>query len=124
MRTAVINLDGKPRLLSFSARVVRSCIERYGALEGINTALSDPNPVKVLEESVWIISRMMDAGERYAKHMGLENPAALNTETLLDLVDINDLFLLRAKIGETLQSGQRTTIEVNSPKNAEATQGE
>ena len=39
MRTAKLELNGQERLLCFSARVVRSCTERYGDVAEIDSAV-------------------------------------------------------------------------------------
>ena len=57
MRTASIEIGGKAHLLCFSARVVRAVTERYGGVEHIDTALSANDPLKALDEAVWLVRR-------------------------------------------------------------------
>lgn len=121
MRTATLELNGKERLLCFSARVVRSCTERYGDVAEIDSALSESG-VKGFDEALWLLSEMMVAGDRYAKLNGLDNPPPLGVEELLDLCDLHDFGNLRGKIAETITCGQKTTVGVEPPKNAGATQ--
>ena len=64
MRTATIDICGREYLLCFSARVVRAVTERYGGMEHIDEALSTEDPVKALDESVWLLAAMMDGGAR------------------------------------------------------------
>lgn len=122
MRTAEFVLNGQSHLLCFSARMVRECTERYGDVANIDAALSGDG-VKPFDEAIWLLSSMMAAGDRYAKLMGIDNPPPLSVDGLLDLCDLQDFANLRGKIAETITSGQKTTVEVEPGKNAEATQG-
>lgn len=121
MRTASIEIGGKVHLLCFSARVVRAVTERYGGMENIDEALSTENPVKALDEAVWLLAAMMDGGARYAKMSGLETPPPLTADELLDVLDIGDFAKMRAKIAETITNGKETHVEADPGKNAETT---
>ncbi len=121
MRTASIEIGGKAHLLCFSARVVRAVTERYGGVEHIDTALSAGDPLKALDEAVWLLSTMMDGGARYAKINGLETAAPLTADELLDVMDLNDFGQLRTKITEAVVSGRETHVEADPGKNAETT---
>lgn len=123
MRTAKMAVNGQEHLLCFSARVVRACTERYGGVERITDVLSDQDTVKVLDESLWILAAMMDAGDRYAKLNGLENPPPLSCDALYDAMGMEDFAGLQGKIAETIRSGRETHVEVEPGKNGEATQG-
>lgn len=121
MRTASIEICGKEHLLCFSARVVRAVTERYGGMEHIDTALSTGDPLKALDEAVWLLATMMDGGARYAKMNGLETAPPLTADELLDVMDLNDFGQLRAKITEAVVSGRETHVEADPGKNAETT---
>lgn len=121
MRTASIEIGGKVHLLCFSARVVRAVTERYGGMENIDEALSTENPVKALDEAVWLLAAMMDGGARYAKMSGLETPPPLTADELLDVLDIGDFAALREKIAETVTNGTTRHVEADPGKNAETT---
>ena len=121
MRTASIEIGGKAHLLCFSARVVRAVTERYGGVENIDTALSAGDPLKALDEAVWLLSTMMDGGARYAKINGLETAPPLTADELLDVMDLNDFGQLRTKITEAVVSGRETHVEADPGKNAETT---
>ena len=123
MRTATITINGKEHLLCFSARVIRACTERYGDVSGLGDALDDPDKGKALDEAVWILAQMMDAGARYAKLNGLENPEPLSFDAIYDMSDLNDFFAIRQKVVATVTQGRATHVEVEPPKNAGATQG-
>ena len=98
MRTASITLNGQEHLLCFSARVVRACTERYGDVSGLGDALDNPDKLKALDEAVWILAQMMDAGARYAKLNGLENPEPLSFDAIYDMSDLNDFFAIVAPL--------------------------
>ena len=121
MRTARITIDGAEHLLCFSARVVRACTERYGEMGGMDEALTSGSPVQAIDESVWMIATMMDAGARYAKLNGMDNPPPLTEEELLDVCDLGDLTQLTSKITETITNGKTPTVEAEPAKNAKAT---
>lgn len=121
MRTARITIDGVEHLLCFSARVVRACTERYGEMGGMDEALTSGSPVQAMDEAVWMIATMMDAGARYAKLNGLDNPPPLTAEELLDVCDLGDFTQLTSKITETITNGKTPTVEADPAKNAKAT---
>lgn len=121
MRTARITIDGAEHLLCFSARVVRACTERYGEMGGMDEALTSGSPVQAMDEAVWMIATMMDAGARYAKLNGLDNPPPLTAEELLDVCDLGDFTQLTSKITETITNGKTPTVEAEPAKNAKAT---
>ena len=121
MRTAKIDICGREHLLCFSARVVRSVTERYGGMEHIDEALTAEDPVKALDEEVWLLSAMMDGGARYAKVNGIETAPALTADELLDVLDIGDFAALREKIAETVTNGTARHVEADPGKNAETT---
>ena len=123
MRTASITLNGQEHLLCFSARVVRACTERYGDVSGLGDALDNPDKLKALDEAVWILAQMMDAGARYAKLNGLDNPPPVSYEDMYDLVGMDDLENLKGKVFETISNGRSTTVEVEPSKNAGAARG-
>ena len=122
MRTATIRLSGRDYPLCFSTRVVRACTERYGGVDKISAALDASGPVSVLDESLWLLAAMLDAGARYARLNGQECPPPPTQEALYDLCGMDDLGRLRANIMETMTRGQSRTVEVEPPKNAVATQ--
>lgn len=121
MRTASIEIGGKAHLLCFSARVVRAVTERYGGMEHIDAALSADDPLKALDEAVWLLATMMDGGARYARLNEIPNAPALTADELLDVLDIGDFAKMRAKIAETITNGKETHVEADPGKNAETT---
>ena len=121
MRTATIKLNGKEYLMCFSTRVVRACTERYGDINKIGEALKDAEPLKALDESLWMLSAMMDGGARYAKLNNIENPTAPTLDELYDICDMSDLADLKIKIQETITDGAKPSVAIESQKNAVAT---
>lgn len=126
MRTGKITVNEKEYLLCFSAKVILSCSNRYGNVDGIWKKLSSDSEAEVLTETFWLLSEMMDAGASYAKLTGIDNPKPLTEEELLVLVDLSDLANLKAKIFETVSNGTERTVETEADtadaKNAETTQ--
>lgn len=124
MRTARIEIEGREHLLCFSARVVRAVTERYGGVEAIDGALSGSEPVRALDEAVWLLATMMDGGARYAKLNDIDTPPALTADELLDVLDISDFGRLKDKIAETITNGKSVNVEAEPPKNAKTTQAD
>ena len=124
MRTARIEIEGREHLLCFSARVVRAVTERYGGVEEIDGVLDVSEPVRALDEAVWLLAVMMDGGARYAKLNELDNPPALTADELLDVLDISDFARLKNKIAETITNGKSVNVEAEPPKNAKTTQAD
>ena len=126
MRTGKIEVHGKEYILCFSARVVRACSERYGGIERIGNVLMEGTQAEQMDESFWLLEKMMEAGARYAKLEGVENPAPLSFDDLYDLCGMDDLAEMKASIFRTVSNGNERTVEVvpEKGKNVEATQQE
>lgn len=123
MRTGKITVNGKEYILCFSARVIRACIERYGALEKIDDVLSGKDTLRSLDESFWILAQMMQAGERYAEMEGLDHHRALTADELYDTFDAESMEQLKWHIASTMSAGAERHVETEdaAPKNAAAT---
>lgn len=122
MRTGVIGFDGKKHVLCFSVRVIKSCCERYGSMDGVYEALSSDDEVKNLDEALWLLEQMMKAGDKYAKEHGIENEPPMTVDDMLDFCDVTDFIGMKYSIVSTITNGRTTNVEADSP-NAEATQG-
>lgn len=116
MRTGSISINGKTYMLCFSARVMRDCVERYGDITGIDNALSDGTDIEKFNESLWLLSKMMEAGEKYARIEGLENPKALTEDELLDCLDIDSMSDMAAGIKKTIVNGNNREVTTTEPK--------
>lgn len=123
MRIGTIGIDGKNHILCFSVRVVRHCTERYGSMSGLYEALSTENDLQALDEALWLLTEMMQAGDKYAKMHGMDNAPCMTAEELEDACDISDFVQMKAAIMLTINNGKKTNIEAESSPNAEATQG-
>ena len=129
MRTAKMSVDGREYLLCFSGRVIRNVTEKFGSLLAMYEAFGQEEQEKSLDAAVWVLSQMIQAGDRYAKLNGLENPGKLSFDDLYDLFDINDFTGIYSKIKETIRSGKQQTVTAvpdnsgGGRKNAAATPG-
>ena len=121
MRVAEIEIDGKKYKTCFSARVMRACTERYGGVDGVENAISSNNVVGALDEAIWMLSVLMDAGARYCAMNGIDHNPALTMDELYDVVSTDDLAQLQAAVSSTIIAGKETTVEAEPPKNAKAT---
>lgn len=121
MKTGKIVLAGEERTLCFSTRVVRSCTERYGDISNIGEALSNTDRAKVLDECLWLMAQLMDAGARYCAHNGISCAKPLTVDDLLDCCDISEFSGMSAKIMETIRDSSAADVEAET-KNAEAIQ--
>lgn len=116
MRTGKIEISGKEYLLCFSARVVRDCAERYGDIKDIFSVLTKAEETKQMDESFWLLAKMIDAGDRYARLEGIENPAPLSQEDLYDIFGVDDLLDMKTKIMDTVTNGNEREIETEPEK--------
>lgn len=121
MRTAKVSIDGREHLLCFSVRVLRAVVDRYGSVEGLYAATSTEDQAKNLDEALWQLAAMMDAGARYAVLEGLPNGKPLTQEQLYDACDISDFFEIRMAVQRTITSGVSPSLQVDDSKNREAT---
>lgn len=121
MRTAKIRIDGTEYVLCFSGRTMRACTQRYGDVSKIAEALDTKDTVKALDETIWLLSALMDAGARYCRLNGVECPDPLSYDELYDRVDIPDISSLRYKVMETICAGKEATVVARPGKNTEAT---
>lgn len=121
MRTGKIAINGKEYLLCFSARTMRNFSERYGGLENMDKVMTDGTEVEQLDESIWQLKEMLEAGNRYAKLEGLENPEPPSTEDLYDLCDIGDFTKMKERIFESITESNKREVEVEQGKEKNAT---
>lgn len=103
---------------------MRDCVERYGGVEYIDAAINSDDTIKNLDESFWLLSRMLDAGARYAKMEGIDNPKPLDVEELYDVFDLDSIMELQRNITHTIMNGNIREIETEQEKgkNAMSTQ--
>lgn len=118
MRGRTITLAGTEYPLRFSLRAVKACTEKYGSLEGMFEAIQGKRgSMDVVDECLWLLGVMLDAGYRYDKANGLEAKSPPDGEALLDVLDLAEMqgVLLHAIAGDSAR-----TVEADPPKNAES----
>ena len=123
MKTGKIEILGREHTLCFSTRVTSHCIEKYGSIDAMFDALDGDDLGKALEQSLWLLSEMLDAGRRYAKFAWDREEKAISLDELLDLYGLDDLTALCLALRETVINGSQREV-ITEAKNGEATQGE
>lgn len=86
------NFMGEERFFCFSLRVLSDASAKFGGVDAIFSAMDGD---KSVENVAWLAARMMDAGDRYAKRHGLDNPAPLTADDILDELSFNEILGLR-----------------------------
>jgi len=126
MRQTSVKIDGVEYPLCYSVRVVRAAVERFGSLEAMGKAAFAGEGAESVDARLWLLAQEMDAGARYAKRCGLDSPAPLTEEEILDSVPgLQIAELLNAAVSAMVESSA-TSIDAEPPesKNAGATPGE
>ena len=78
-------------MLCISTRVLLHIEEKYGDSDGgLKQIMSNGK----LSDVVWLLSEMIDAGDRYAKMESVENPGAIPFDELLDRIGPDDYELM------------------------------
>lgn len=121
MKTAKINILGREHTLCFSARVAKRCIEEFGSIDAMLDTLVDNDSGKVLNNALWLLSTMLDAGRRYVRQVEDQEEPIITQEDLFDIFSPDDLSELSHKLLAAITGGSSREVEVE-PKNAEATQ--
>ena len=113
MKTAKMNVAGKDHTLCFSLRVVRDCADKFGGMDKLSEALTGGTQQEQFDNVIWLLSRMMDAGERYDKLEGRPSEKALS---------VDDLASLKSTIFETMDGGGEAVETEPEEKNAKTSQ--
>lgn len=117
MRTKRIKIADKEYLACFSSRVLVSLEERGG---NADKALADIlNGLKV-KDVFWLLAELLNAGDRYAKEEGIENPGQITVDELLDRVGVDEYTTMFSEVTAAISDGSKTTVEVQPEKNGEA----
>lgn len=116
MRTSSIKINGASHLLCFSARVMRACAQRYNGMKNMDQALAGGNEEKILDEYIWLVSEMMNAGDRYAKLEGLDNPKPYTYDQLYDICGTEDIAAIRESITNAISNGTKRNVETEAGK--------
>ena len=115
MRTGKVEINGKEYLLCFSTRVLMALEERGGSSEAELQRIMDEHKVSDL---FWLLEKMIDAGDRYAKLEGIENPGTISGDNLIDLVGVDDYETMFQSIVGAVAAGNTPEVKVKT-KNAE-----
>ena len=122
MKTGMMEVAGTKYPLSFSARVIVACNERYGSIDNIDSALENEagDIGKVLTECFWLLAEMSRAGSAYQKLMGNDAPEPLTEDFLLDAVGADDIAELKFNIfsaitGDTMPLANDCTAPAMTP---------
>lgn len=121
MKRVMIPVNGREYPLCFSLRVVNACADRFGGLDHLDTALTGGgNAMDALNNCVWLLGQMLDAGHRYSElnQLGYETPPG--QDELLDLFGLDDLAGLKACLTAGMAADQTRSVEAVPGKNAGA----
>lgn len=120
MRTGKIKIGDKEYLGCFSTRVLAN-VEDYTGMS-FETGLKDILEKKSIKDIIWFVSQLINAGDRYAKMEGIDNPGTIDEDEIYDLVGVDDYEDVFGSIGEIVKAGTKPEIELKPTKNAKATQ--
>lgn len=121
MRTGKVIVGGKEYLTCFSTRVLMRVEEEKGetAHEWLQKMIENQS----VGDMFWLLAQLIDAGDRYAKLEGLDNPGAIDFEALIDTVGVDDYATMFAAVVETVKNGQTPNVRTKPEKNVKTTQG-
>lgn len=127
MKLGTIKILGKEYVTCFSLRVVKAVTERYGGVSDMAGALtpaddSEASVIAVMDESLWVLTTMMEAGYRHAKREGLDALEPPTMDELLDGCDLSDLGTIKAGISETMSDNSERSVEAVPSKKDDTTQ--
>nr|DAJ90236.1 MAG TPA: tail assembly chaperone protein [Bacteriophage sp.] len=118
MKTGKIKIKETEYITCFSTRVLIAIEEREGdSTEGLKRILNDSK----LDDLFWLLAQLIDAGARYAKMEGLNNPEPLTKDELIDMIGVDEYPSIFGEITQTVISGNTPNIETKPLKNAETT---
>ena len=121
MRTGKIKIRDKEYIICFSTRVLIALEEREGdSTKGLQRILSENK----MADLFWLLEQMIDAGDRYAKLEGLENPGRLALDEIIDAVGVDEYETIFGSVATAVKAGNKATIELKQSKNAKTTQAE
>lgn len=104
MRVVKVEVLGKEYELTFSNRVMMRLEQEKQDMDTISGTLT-------------MLSAMMEAGDRLARHEGRPACGFLTVDDMADFLDPNDLSALIAAMNEA-QTGERNVETADDPKNA------
>lgn len=121
MRTAKAKIHGKEYLICFSTRVLMALEEREG--DG-SAGLEKIMKTQKVSDIFWLIAQMIDAGDRYAKIEGIDNPGTISYDELVDTLGVDEYQGVFGAITEAVQKGTKPEVQTKPAKNAKTTRTE
>lgn len=109
MITKTVEVAGKDYLLCASLRVVRYMNHVRAK------AISEEDSV---DELVDMLKIMIDAGDKYAKTNGIDNPEPLSKDDILDYLGMDDYMRIQDAINAATLESSKRTLEVEPPKDS------
>lgn len=120
MRIGKIKIGDKEYLGCFSTRVLAN-VEDYTGMS-FETGLKDILEKKSIKDIIWFVSQLINAGDRYAKMEGIDNPGTLDEDEIYDIVGVDDYEDVFGAVGDIVKAGIKPEIELKPGKNVKATQ--
>ncbi|MBQ2649813.1 MAG: hypothetical protein IJF82_20870 [Achromobacter sp.] len=125
-----ITLLGKDFPLEYTVQVMDEVTKKYGGTaEAASAVLNDTDPADQLHNIVFMLSAMMKGAERRERVRcalwgeEYKGTPALDYETLLEIMNIEDLHNMADVIVEVVAGASKPTVDlVQDPKKNEATQ--
>lgn len=119
MRTGVFEIEGKKYCACLSTRVIVDLENRNGRTsdEELNEILGSGK----VEGLIWLLQKMIAAGDRYCKKNGIDNPGTLTMDDLLDGLDLDGCKDMIAGLIVSVSNGSKSeveTVEDSNSKNA------
>lgn len=121
MRTAKAKIHDKEYLICFSTRVLMALEEREG---DSSAGLEKIMKTQKVSDVFWLLAQMIDAGDRYAKIEGIENPGTISYDELVDTLGVDEYQDVFGAIAEAVQKGTKPDVQTKPAKNAKTTRTE
>lgn len=110
MKTGKIEIAGKTYLTCLSAAVIVKLQEK-GDIQSI---MADLEKSQSLKDSLEMIYLLIEAGSRYAKLTGIDNPPLMSFDDMCDILGMDDLIAMNTAITETIEAAA-PDIEIQVP---------
>lgn len=119
MRTAKAKIHDKEYIICFSTRVLMALEEREG---DSSAGLEKIMKTQKVSDVFWLLAQMIDAGDRYAKIEGIDNPGTISYDELVDTLGVDEYQDVFGAITEAVQKGTKPDVQTKPAKNAKTTQ--
>ena len=113
MRYSRLNICDKDYMLVMSTRIIAH-YEEMG--KDISSILDEGGVSGIMD----LLQRMIEAGDRYAKMEGMDNPGTLTLDEILDVFGPDDYRRIILTVSEAVTGKRNVEAEVD-PKNADST---